>query len=365
MKRGWYYLKVPGKGRKSFCIIKERRENDKRIYAKVKDSRLTAINSDLKKGVPLNVCLKNARDLVEKLKKENAEPERKFLGENLHIVERYYEQEIEIRAIEASSKDSMRNSLLRAIEALGDLSLTTATRQEIQRAINKKFKGNRQRTAVARIRQLLKWIGRNDVRLVLEREDLPQVNYLNLEELEELLKELGPSATAFAVEIAAKAGLREGEVFGLDRRALNFEKRVFIGRQIKRDGRAAPPKWGKSRQAFLLPGARLAIEKWLHVSQDEKNRLMRDTHLLPEAVKKACRKLWPHEPEKHLDFHDLRNVYAIALGGLGFPDTLIAKFMGNSPGVVRKHYQGFLASEADFALAETLFLNSLRTPVEE
>ncbi len=78
---------------------------------------------------------------------------------NLKLLDEYWETEYAQRDI--VDVRSAWNRLMRAVESVGHYSLMAAGRDELQQEIDKSFKGNKQRSIVSALNQLLKFTGRN------------------------------------------------------------------------------------------------------------------------------------------------------------------------------------------------------------
>lgn len=205
---------------------------------------------------------------------------------------------------------------------------------------------------IARIRQLLKFIGRTDVQLFLEEKDEKCVRYLEPEEIEKLLEHIKKDRILHClVNIAARGGLRQSEIYGIKKHCLKDDRNLFIDTQLLPDGTRRNPKNKNKRTAFLLDGVSDSIKEWLSIPLAEIEGYRFGGMRIPKRVKKACKELFPHDPSKHLNFHDLRHCYAVYLVSIGIPIDLVSKFMGNSPDVCRLYYQGFMVSNTGIETA--------------
>src|SRR5690606_19972580 len=95
------------------------------------------------------------------------------------LFDKYWAEEYSNRSL--NEPDAARNRLLRAIRALGHLSLRSSSREEMQAFIDQNYKGNKQRAIVSALNQLLRWMGR-DIRLRKTREEIKPIKYLKLNE---------------------------------------------------------------------------------------------------------------------------------------------------------------------------------------
>lgn len=359
-----YDVKTPRhQGRSSFAITQVEKSGTKVLSRKtIKDDRIKAINLAFKnKFKSYDDCyseiMKVKQDFVDAQIKN--QPKKKYHSKNLELVDRYFSKIYHKKKIKESSKNSMYNDLKRSVECLGKLSIFSASEDEIQEQIDSQFSGNKQRRIVARLRQLLKFIGRTDVQIFLEEREERDVKYLELEELEHLLDFIKKDRVLYClVHIAAKGGLRQSEVYGIRKHCLKDMDHLYVDTQLLPDGTRRSPKNNKKRTAFLMDGVFESVKEWLSIPMVEREAYRYGASRIPKKVKKACKKLFPNQPSKHLNYHDLRHCYAIYMVSVGMPTDLVAKFMGNSPEVCRLHYQGFMVSNTGIDTARAIMKKS-------
>lgn len=341
------------KGRASFGIVRDEVKKDgKRDQPAVYDERINAINRAYKAGKCFEECLVLIQEVQKDLYKAESQksPTVVHNQDNLKILDDYFKLRYSHRRnVREGSKKSMYYDLLRAVEALGALSLYSASEKQLQDAINRRFSGNKQRRAVMRLRQILKFINRHDVQLQLDFEDDRLVPFLGIDEVRELLEHIKDDRVLTClVAIGAFAGLRLGEIYALEPHKLKGTDRLFVDRQLLPDGSSRKPKHNRVRDAYIIAEGAKYIEEWLDLPEQMKSEYRRGNNRIPKAVRRACKRLWPKDPRKHLNFHDTRHCYGVHLVSHSISTDILAKFMGNSPEVCRKHYQGFIASDAAF-----------------
>lgn len=184
-----YSIKGPGHGRVSFTIYKDvKTPEGKRITETIKDDRLNAINRALKSGLQdFDACRVQVKEIVKDLYKED----RKRRGivvhnsENYKVLDEYWQQVYSFRGL--INEATARCELKRAIECLGALSIYSASRDEIQQQIERKFLGYTQRRMVGRLTQILKFIGRDRIRLRKQPEEFKRVTYINEDDFRKVL----------------------------------------------------------------------------------------------------------------------------------------------------------------------------------
>jgi integrase len=149
------------------------------------------------------------------------------------------------------------------------------------------------------------------------------------------------------VRLAFSTGLRMGELFAIRPENIDEAGRIQVVAQVRKDGKRSLPKTRKTRLVTVLPYGKESLKVWLAVPVHERPRL-RHYH---EIMARACRKLWPNNPDKRIRFHDLRHSFAIEMLRLGESLTTIAGLLGNSVQVCQTYYTGFsLKSESLDAL---------------
>jgi integrase len=359
-----YDVKTPRhQGRSSFAITQVEKSGTKVISRKtIKDERIRAINLAYKSEFKdYDECL----DEIKKIKndyvvqEDKRKPKKNYNSKNLELVQKYFNKTYKKKKIKDESKKSMLKDLERSVKALGKLSLFSASEDEIQEQIDSQFSGDKQRRIIARLRQLLKFIGRSDIQLFLEEKDEKCVKYLEPNELDLLLDYIKENRILYClVNIGARGGLRQSEIYGIRKHCLKTDRNLFVDTQLLPDGTRRTPKNKKKRTAFLMDGVSDSINEWLDISMADREAYRAGAARIPKQVKKACQKLFPNNPSKHLNFHDLRHCYAIYLVSIGMPTDLVAKFMGNSPEVCRLYYQGFMVSNTGIETAIAIFEKS-------
>lgn len=356
-RRVRFTIKTPKhKGRASFSIASDIIDEDSgRSHKVVRDERLDAINLSFSKGKPYEECLLLVREVQKDLyqQEKRLHPTVVHNAENFEILAQYFKRKYERRRnVREESKRTMHYDLVRAVEAIGHLSLYSASEEQLQDEIGKRARGTKQRRIVMRLRQLLKFINRHDVRLELDYEDDRQVRFLEMEEIDQLIHYFdaqGNNVMKCLVAIGAKCGLRLGEIYALEIIKIKGRDRLVVDGQLIRDGSRRKPKRDKIRDAYVIGDAMKYVREWCRLPIAEKTAYRRGQRRIPDAVTKACRALWPDEPRKHLNFHDTRHCYGVYLVSKGISTDLVAKSLGNSPEVCRKYYQGFILSDTAMA----------------
>lgn len=243
--------------------------------------------------------------------------------------------------------------LRRAIEAVGNLSLLTATEREIQAAVDGHgFEDNKQRRVVSRLMPILKFIGRKDVELEKARPEQKEVRHLTMGEFGAVLAHIEPGPFKTLCKAAFNSGCRLGELFALTPSDISPNNSlVYVNKQMTVDGRIRLPKTRSKRKVALIAGG--PVREWIKL--DASNKLPLRGSDLADRLKIACIKAFPTQPEKHCRFHDLRHSYAVYLIHKNVSLPKVAQSLGNSFAVCEQFYSGkVLTSESVDEIREKL-----------
>ena len=350
----FYYLKKPnpqkkGEGYSTSFALCERDGKDG--FGKTKTLKLESIasvNKLYKAGsITFAQALKMAEDILAKLKTKQQGPKKVFHSENAKILDNYWQSTYEHK--DQVDKDSMRTDLNRAVSALGEYSLASASKQEIQAALKKSLgeTPNLQRRACARLDQILKFIGR-DFTLDKMREEYLEVRYCTYREMIQITDKIEDEGFKLLCRVAFSTGARLGECFAIEPRDFNG-KMLQITTQIDKYDKRRQTKNRKRRNALVIKKGRPFLVEWIKLDRSEKNRLrhLKHARLFKVATDKAI-------PGKELVFHDLRHSYAIHLLERGNGLDSISRFLGNSALVCEKYYLGFVATDMTVEMADEI-----------
>jgi hypothetical protein len=193
-----FYIKRPDKStkakqsrkgkRKSFAIYKRSFDkHGKRIKDEVvTDDTIDSINERyLSKSLDWIEAEKAIKAFVIHLeKKYGIHQKLVFNSDNKKILKQFWDKEYSTRDI--VDENTARCDFRRAIEALGDKSLQSASQSVLEKEIKKKFKGEKQRRIVSRLNQILKFLKR-DISLRKDRPEKRKVQYLTVDEFKKVL----------------------------------------------------------------------------------------------------------------------------------------------------------------------------------
>lgn len=354
-----YGYKSPKFGRATFSIYEDVvSPSGDRKCRKVVDERLLAINQSFKIGAQdLHSCTFQVKEIIKDLyrKDPRCQPRQRIVhnAENHKVLDDYWEKEYSHRTLE--NEDSTWHELVRVIDTLGTLSIYSASKEEIQNAIDAKVSGNVQRRMISRFSQLLKFVGRSDLRLRKDRRTYNKVEHLTEAEFALVVTNVEDKAIRALMEVCFYSGLRIGEAFALVPNSLVGEGKdtLRIASQVDRAGNFKPStKTKKPRLAYILPAGLPAFHVWVAIPKKEKDAIRRLD--MSKVIKRYCRKLFPDDGEKHITFHGLRHSYAIHLLVKGVSMSLVAQSLGNSLSVCQYYYVGYELSNESVAAIRSI-----------
>jgi integrase len=334
---GWVgFLKcpTPGSQRASFSIVRRKQVDGKTVNETVKHEALDVINAQFKAGVLQFEQARNlAKDLLDQINNKKAV---NFGPHNEALLNEYWEQIVAHKHI--VDKRSAYNRLYRGVAAVGHYSLISASREELQREIDGKFKGNKQRTIIATVNQLLRFWKR-DFRLQQAPEEFNEVRYLTETELPKLLSFIEDPKLKLMHEVAFATGLRAGELFGLLPNDIRKKHELYIRTQIDVNGVRRRTKNRKERRVYILRGYYDQVVAWAQIPLEERLTFRK------RSIAKLTRVVSKKALGRELVFHDLRHSYVIHLISIvGENLTRVAQYIGDSIQTAEKAYSGFVAT---------------------
>lgn len=345
----------PEEGRASFSIFRLVRLSKGRKQEKVEVHELSEINAKFKSGDLSYLDAETlVKDLVKRLQlKENGHKTKPVTHQdNIKLLDRYWKDVYTYRKL--IDPGTMRYSLMRAIRAIGTVSLYTVSKEDLHKLIYQlPFRPNKVRTIVARLNQLLAYAKR-DFKLESPEEEFEEVKYLTESEVEQLAASFADTRLANLIRIAFGTGGRLGELFALNPRKYNTQTAVMvIDCQMRKNGAISKTKTKRMRNVAPLAYCDNALQEWFDVPTAE--RLEMRKWLFGKIVRKRSKELWPKKLDKHIRFHDLRHSFAIEMRRRGESYDTIADLLGDGVDVCRKYYTGFhLSNESVEALAKRL-----------
>lgn len=275
--------------------------------------------------------------------------ETKAAASNVELAELYLRDVINRRKTKKVSKTAARQYLMRALKALGSVSIQYGSEDEIQTALDAAYpdENPKQRQLAMYLNCLLKYLKRTDVTIQKYRLGVSVVKHVNFDEIPKLLtaldsitsREVNISAFKLMVQMAFYSGLRIGELFALERSDYDIVgNRIRVSKQIDTHNKQDVPKNRKSRTVVCFPEMKELYLNWI-----------KSKHLVPFDVRiraariltQACKIAFPDEPTKWIVFHGCRHSFAIRCLEAGLPMEMIARQLGNSLKVCEHYYLGF------------------------
>jgi hypothetical protein len=331
------YLRHPRGPRGGYSIIRRTHHGGAgRSAETVESEALAAVNRELRAGrLTRDEAAEAARRELARLRELAGGGRRRTLlsAANLRTLQRYWDAEFEHR--HHVDKPAAWNRLRRAVEALGDVPLT-ASREELQRQVNRAARGNKHRAIVFALNPLLAFLGRAGVQLEPGKRERRRIRYLTLSQFRTVLAHIIDPYFRLMCGAAFATGCRAGELFSLPSHIRDGV--VTVEWQVRRgEKKDAETKNRRVRDVPIIPEAAEWLVGWLEL--DARMELRGRRHA--EILRAACRagKL----PE--ITFHGLRDSYAIHLLSRGVSVALVAQALGDSEAVVQEHYAGFVLTE--------------------
>jgi integrase len=382
IQRTNFTIKYPNfKGRNSFAILKVTQYQDgTKETETITNDRIKSINQEWQKS---RQKTETTRDQLLKLVKEiRKEIHRSQLirdgkerlvkhTDNKKILEDFIAERIEDRKI--VNPKGHEHDFTRALLVIDreNLSLKTATRKELQKAVDKIEKNSIHRRVCSRINSLLGFIGRRERLEAAEYTETPTIfsepEFLqfieNIEMPFEFKEHKEDIKNLFYTLFYT--GLRLGEAFALFSKRqidsktgrklnyLNGTQLAVYSQMIKNTKKITSTKTGKERIAYTVQNNFQRIKAWADLDKETKEKLRNIE--FSYIIKKAGRLTFPKDAEKrNLKAHDCRHSYAVHLLNSGVSISLIAKSLGNSVLVCEKYYLGYALQEEGIQMIHQL-----------
>ena len=296
--------------------------------------------------------------LVQDLKKREEDRVRRQLGLSLHfyeanmkLLQSWYDKVYQHREnTKDSSKANRMRAMKKAVGLLHDVSIQTASREDIAAKL-KPVRENEPSVyngAVDCLNTLLKFAGREHVRLYKVDDEGEDVTYLSEDEFRAILTRFEEPEQLF-LKVCFATGMRFGEVLGAELSRLKQKSGVrflYVARQWHyKDARYSPPKRGKKRDTIVLRQFEGDVQAWLKLALEGRLEAVKSHFYLSRKLKDVCQDLWPEDPVKWVTVNGLRHSYATYLLAKGFTLSQLAKFLGNQLKVTEDYYASYVVSE--------------------
>ena len=245
---------------------------------------------------------------------------------------------------------STRNEWTRAMEAIGDLSLRRASKEQVEEALSALDLVKRARVT-NKINTMLKFLRRD---FILNAPEKPKrrISYITNPDLPDLLAALPSHDVKALHEVAFWTGVTIGEAFALDQKSFRHGHNIIdINEQVDREGNLRQTRT-KKRSALFLPEGERALLDWFHVRENFNDKARRN---IARLTKQAASKAFPEQPYKQITFQDLRHSYAVNLLRASKPAPLevVANSLGISMAAAREYYGDFAPDNSLYDLVIT------------
>jgi integrase len=335
-----YILKRPTGKHRSYRIYRRHRlKNGKTQDEYIDIQAIHSLNDRLIAGTASpDTVEKELSMLIDQLYKQDGAKVLKAVAnsENRKFFELYWSKEYDDSRV-VQDRRTMYNDFLRALDAIGELSIQTTPVKELQKAINK-LPNKKQRRVANRLNSLLRFNKSEDTLKLLPKLHEQPV-FITPQELTLLLIHL-PEEYKIAVQFAFYSGLRIGELFALNEMSLREPQRLWIHQQLYDNGKFGATKNRKPRHVNIYPKAVEVFHSWIELKDKliAEGRMKKWRSIAARTVASACRraKITP------IVFHDLRHCYAIKLLEDGASLQDVADMIGDGLKVTEEYYVGFL-----------------------
>lgn len=384
------------KGRRSYSLLRdEKPDSGNRVYSDVEDDRIEALTKEYKdafrKGMPareLAELVRIGQLTMDAIKKDH---EKKVSRHLKHIPLSAYNQEIlesyiktKVRVKTANRVGSLRSDTFHAhkcIRLLGSNSLKTVEIEIIQNIMDAAKSEGENKHLIQNFRRLLKFVGRYPEADRLRRKRFKETKppYLTKEQVDVLAKTVPEDVLKKhpllpdLIRLIFNLGTRVSEALALDKRAVRkaegqvvvvIDKQWARALDSKADGsdRLRATKNNTSRMVLPVDTKQTleCLERWLKAHPKPEDR---ETYRwsLDNYLRTACKKRFgvdveENESESFFDLdslpdveqdrkykaaHMLRAGHAVHMMALTNDNsTFVAKQLGDSEDVVRRHYSG-------------------------
>lgn len=323
------FIKRPGNGRASYALIVDGKTVD--------DARVAAVNRDLAAGIPSDELDLRMRRILDEFRPRPSKLQ-SLSGANQRLVDEIMESKLLHKDL--IRPEWARGALLRSANALGNLSIHTASKLDLLR-VTKRYDGYARWHVARGINEMLKFIGRPE-RLPQPRPYRNEIKYIRVSDFLEAIKPLPPEYRAVLGALFG-IGCRWAELY-----CAEFdEKSAYVRQQMRPDGSIRPRKNKKpSRNPFIMPLKSL-IMAYTALPESFRGKVATRGY---KSVYRAFKRIAPN-----LTLHDLRHSYAVELRSIGVSTAKIADYLGDDVETARRHYINFCATDEEMDRVASLW----------
>jgi integrase len=345
-----FYILRPSKTHRRFRLNSYKTEDGKRIALslepKVKDT-LKSINEQyLANAVTAGQAEVLIQDLIDSQYKKHDVQDMVLKSSTISVINqktfaKFWEDVYEVRIIKDTK--ALRYDFQKALRLIEPLAINSATQGELQKALQKAvIKTSEFRRAVDRLNHILRYLKRG-FKLNKPKKTRTKVSYLTEGELKQVLLMLSKDHQRLALCLFA-TGMRFGEALAMTPGDFRTDE-IWIDKQKLVDGSEPPPKAGKNGTAAVIDIGLKETREWCGVVDKEAYRWT-----FPKALKRACKEVFPDQPDKWVSPHDLRHSHAIHWLSLGATLSEVALNLRDDIKVAQEYYTGYAHSEGSLAM---------------
>ncbi len=328
------YILISKKNEK-FRLIDQQKKDGKTSNTTIKDKRIDAINrlflEDEISEVVARERLKKVRESIYTRRGENLPPGN---TDNLAVLKKFwnsYRKKPKNRRMK--DPDASYAKFRRAIEALEEVNITTATEEQIQEKLDKKYSGPNHNKIGTALRAILKFLERTDVELWVESaKSKKEIEFLTKDQVHELAEAVDDQNLKLFILAAFYTGMRTGELMYLPPKFVEKDI-VLVKKQKKRDGSIDETKTKLERTAFIIPGGYKYVKAWAESNKKLPVKQNNLSHLIRRLSRKYV--------GESISTHGLRHSTAVYLVSQGAPIELVAQSLGNSAATCEAYYSGY------------------------
>jgi integrase len=328
-----HFIKRPGKGRATYALIGP----DKKT---ISDPRIDAINADLAAGMARDILEQRMRAVLDSYKPAKA-PKAMLAVANQRLVLRCHEAKLREK-VHLARPDDLKQRLLSCAAALGNVSIESASKDELLRALAT-IKSPSRRFEIARgINELLKYANRAERIYNPPIRQSSRVAFISIKDFKEKILSV-PAPYHLVLGALFATGCRWGELPLAE--SVNGVA-VLVAEQVRNDGTLGPTKNKKERHALILEPLQVWWEEYSKLLYEEKNKLRLEGYNIAYRLCKT---------RLGIRIHDLRHSYAVALRSYGFNTGQIAEFIGDTEQVCKERYLRHGRTEEELTRLRKLF----------
>lgn len=335
------YIKNPHGRHKSFRLFEKKQT--------VKNEVLDSIN---KRYVAGAMPFETARAAVEALRKELSPKVKSisWLPDNQSILEEYWEKSSGGKARKHDrSKSTARQRLQWGVKHLGQTSIRS-DRDKLQAAFAH-LSNNQKIRAYGVVNEICRYL-RIPVPLKAPKKQKLQIDYLTIEELEQVLRLVENPAYKLFFQVAFGTGARTGEIYSFTHAALRQKgTHIFINEQKDKSWNPFTVKNEIEGSAYIVSSFRLAVKQWLMVPIEVRKQMRASSRKVYDVFKEATAEAL----KRDLTIHNLRHSYAKYMLEQGATLIQLRGWMRDRLSTIENYYLKWEQSSSEMEISVRLF----------